>query len=193
MCDEGNKVALITDIDRADRMAAQGDGNHRPSLDPQLRQQIVCELEKCMTDKRHLRAYLRVLQRVMDNQARYDDAECLENEEWLRGITERGLTALDDAVLMRLALNPVALCALADHIIDSVFTDYWTDVLARAGEDSVSDDKFRRQLDDESPALSMEAAPDTPSWEDMSEIGHAFRASLRGQGDELEADDNQIS
>jgi hypothetical protein len=153
---------MVAKIDRADR-----ETHGHPKLEEPLRGRLISALEGCLVDGDRLRGYLQLLQEVLNNHARYDDAACLENRRQRRAIAERGLMALEDADLTRLALNPIALCGLSNHLMESVVTDHWTDVSARAYADPV-----------ESRGPPKEAAYRAGSWAHLVDLGPSlFRAA----------------
>ena len=108
------------------------------TLGNDVRQQIVAELENCLGSYERLEIYVSVLHEVMQGETRPSDEDWLEglSDDVLGELTQRGLAAVDDTSLIRLALDPIALHALGLHLAESVFTDYWTKVRARAWRDS---------------------------------------------------------
>ena len=176
---------LITAVDRADR-----EMHGRVELSETLRRQMCSKLESCLVDKDRLRGYLRVLQAVLKNHARYNDSGCLENEQQLRAVEQHGLTILDHTALTQLALNPVALCALSHHIVESVFTDYWTDVLAQAWQD----DKDFLNRDSELGTESDGAIEETASWAELVDLrGMAFFQGLPNGYNEEEPSSDDLT
>ena len=167
---------LISTIEHADR--------EKQHSDEPLSNELISELEACLVDRERLRRYLRVLQEALKDQLRYDDAACLENERQLRVIAVRGLVVLENAELTRLALNPIALCVLSDHIVESVFTDYWTEVAAQAYTDQSDSANRSTDADGQQSAIltgadaSIEAMHRVRSWAELVDLGiAAFRAA----------------
>jgi hypothetical protein len=168
--EEAIQVEIVAKIDHADR-EGQPLGND-------LRRKLIPALEAALVDDDRLRRYLRVLQEVLNGHLRYDDAYCLENEDPIRAIAERGLMVLDDVGLTRLALNPIALCALSDHIAKSVFTNYWTEVSAQAYTERAEDSTRSESASQYSTISDMgsldEAVHRAQSWADLVGFGSSL-------------------
>jgi hypothetical protein len=88
-------------------------GDNGSSLPPGVRPGLENMLTRALLDSDRLNDHIRILQKQLGTRFRYrgllDEAT---NEKVLHG----GLGVLDDAALARLALNPIALAALADEI-----------------------------------------------------------------------------
>ncbi len=125
---ESNLRTLISTIDRADR-----ETRGCAELSQSLRDQLIAALTSCLIDPDRLGLYLEILEEVLHREARY--LEVLDDDS-LEAVLQRGLEALTNDDLVRLALNPLALINLHDCIYDidecvETPSDYWIDALYR--------------------------------------------------------------
>ena len=97
----------------------------------------MAELEHCLGGYHRLQTYVSVLHQVVSGQTPLSGGDWLGglSDEVIHGIEERGLNALEDATLIRLALDSTALEALGLYLAESVFTDYWMKIHAEAGRE----------------------------------------------------------
>ncbi len=127
----------------------QGPSQGYPGLAQPRRCELIDELEACLVDEERLERYLEVLQDVLRGESRYTDAGFVNDEEQFDAFCEDGLDALDDESLVRTALNPGALWALADLFCDvdfmcrDTFTKHWSSVCARSGRELLERDRLR--------------------------------------------------
>lgn len=94
------------------------------------RARLQTALESILMDRHKLHAHICELQRTLGEQS-WEEDELPDDQT--RAILNSGLTILDDAALVSLALNPNALYDLFDNIFKRV-PGAWLDVMAREGE-----------------------------------------------------------
>ncbi len=142
--------SLISTINCADR-----DMHGRAELAQPRRRELIDELEACLVDEERLERYLEVLQDVLRGESRYTDAGFVSDEERFDAFCEDGLDVLDDQSLVRTALNPGALWALADLFCDvdfmcrDTFTKHWSAICARSGRELLERDRLRTRREEQ--------------------------------------------
>jgi hypothetical protein len=147
-----------------------------------LREQLIAELEGCLVDEERLEGYLATLEEVLEGRARYLDDGFIGNPKQFDAVCENGFTALDDASLVRTALNPGVLRAMADLLDDDEFvceedfSQHWTAVFAQFGRELLEQDKispsFHHSLDQRVPIQETGvASEDGRSVQRFSSIG----------------------
>jgi hypothetical protein len=104
-------------------------GDNGPPLPPGARAGVEAALVRALLDPDRLNDHIRHLQRRLGTEFRHrEPLDEATTEAVLRG----GLATLDDGALARLALNPIALTALADEIEERQPCG-WAEALRAAG------------------------------------------------------------
>ena len=119
---------IITDADRTE-------GSH---LTDDQREQVIDELEMCLVDADRLEAYLSALNGVLGGKPKYNHSEFLDDQPTFDRVDEYGLAALENPALVRLALNPFTLVALHEHVGEDVFSDHWSKLFVRVGQEMIA-------------------------------------------------------
>jgi hypothetical protein len=114
---------LLNDLIRAD-----AGGNGSP-LSPDARSALEAVLTRILVDPDRLRDHIRFLQKQLADRFRHRE---LLDEATTEAVMHRRLTVLDDVALARLALNPIALVALAEEIEERQPTG-WAEALREDG------------------------------------------------------------
>ena len=131
--------AFLADI--TDLVISDQETEGRPAMPEGARPRAVEALGRLVVDRVALSGHFEELSRRLHRQFRH--TKPLPDEQ-VGAVLERGLEALDDAALAALALNPIALCDLADQIdirlcgeVDEVLSDVWMDILVQGGRESL--------------------------------------------------------
>jgi hypothetical protein len=174
--------AFLADVDALVISDRETEG--RPALPEGARPRAVEALGRLVVDRVALSDHFKELARRLHRQFRHTKPM---PEEQVRAVLERGLVALDDAALAALALNPIALCDLADQIdlrlhgeADEVLSDIWMDVLVQDGRESLVQEFGRLPTVEE----LIEARPQAGAVELVS-------ASFGDEGDETSTESDQ--
>jgi hypothetical protein len=98
---------LLNDLINADA------GDNGLTLPPDTRPSLEDTLIRALLDPDRLKDHIQTLQKQLGTRFRHRE---LLDETTTEAVLHRGLTVLDDMALARLALNPIALAALAEEI-----------------------------------------------------------------------------